>query len=148
MPRPAKPAAGDLIVASFGDALMAYAAEGMEFIRPRAVHTWDVNGAAGTGALVEAVLAVIPPNDPSILYAHIEIMVRDNSGGNNYAMSVRGDPTNIDGITYSTGTSSRGGAGGPFMCRLGGATNQSVWWLGTTGSTCWLTVLGYWRRVG
>lgn len=149
MPRPAKPAAGSPPTAAFAAELRAYASEAMEFVRvPSTGVVWDLNNSIGTGAYQELVLSRLPANDPRLAYASLLLLVR-GSAGDNYALTVRGpDPANGDGIAYSTGSSARGGAAGPFMVRVGGAENRSVWWVAAAGANCYITVLGYWRRVG
>jgi len=151
MARPAKPVAGTDITAGFGAELRSYASEAMEFIRvPADVVRWDVNDAAGTGSFIEVELTRLPANDPSILYAAVFAMNRTPTAGVNTNITLKRGATasGLDGLSYSFGTASRGGMGGPFMCRLGGTNGRSIWWNATSGSDNWITVVGYWRRVG
>jgi hypothetical protein len=129
--------------------LRSYASEALEFVRVQATGlTWDVSNVAGTGAFQELVLSRLPANDPRLVYASLLLLVRGGAG-ENFALSARGPLSgSADGIAYTTGSSARGGAGGPFMVRVGGAENRSIWWNAAAGANCYITVLGYWRRVG
>lgn len=151
MARPTKPVAGADITAAFGAELRAYAGEAMEFVRVSGGSTWDLNAVEGTGAFIELELTKLPVNaDGKIVYAVVGLMARALSAGGNIALQVRpsATATGLDGISYSTGTVARGGMGGPFMVRLGGANGRSVWWMAGANSNCWITTYGYWRLVG
>jgi hypothetical protein len=151
MARPAKPAVGDLIEASFASELRSYASEAMEFVRmQQTTWSWDLNGATGNGSAQELELLRLPANDDRIAYALVQVMVRGAAAGDNMSLSIKASATSasLDGVAYNTGTVGRGGASGPFMARLGGANKRSIWWNGSNGSTCWILLLGYWRRVG
>lgn len=151
-PRPAKPDAGDPVLASLGGELVAYAKEQMEFIRtPRGAYTYEIVNVTGNGAWQQLELPLLPANDPLVKYAVVIVVLRCGTTGDNASLSLAGQSSGAPAaaVTYNGPTAGRGGAGGPFLVPVGGTNGRSIWWLATaTVSRVWIASLGYWRRVG
>jgi hypothetical protein len=148
--RPVKPNAGDELLHGFAAELAAYAGESLVFERvPAGGLAWALENATGTGAFVELELTRLPADDPRTRFAVVLVICRGTTAGDNASIILAGQPAApFAAMSYNSGVANAGGAGGPFLVPVGGASRRSIWWQGTaTLSRNWIVPVGWWRTL-
>jgi hypothetical protein len=143
--RPTVPAAGDEVLASWASDLIDFIGAGWRYV-PIARVASSVQNASGLSGVQTAELTMLPANDPKVVAAAIELMVRTSDTATVTTSVLNWDGT-AAGMAYSTGVASRGGQGGVLKPTVGGVNNRQIKWQpGSAAAATYIWVVGYWVR--
>jgi hypothetical protein len=142
--RPAIPAAGDEVLASWAGDVIDFIGAGWRYVPIERATL--LNSATGLTAEQTLEVTAIPANDPNVVAAEIHIMVR-NSSESTTTMTVRHFSGGDALAGYSSGYTGRGGSSDTGPVLVGGVNNRQIKWLaGHTTATVWMYCAGYWVR--
>lgn len=143
--KPPPVVSGETVLTQWGVDMVDLTKSKMRFER-NSNTAWQVDNIPGWSgnALVE--LTQVPANNPNIIAAEVQVMIR-HSDGTNCTVSIKhynADPAAAipANIKYNTGTNIGGMTGG-VRVNVGGVNNRQIVWSGG-GTGHWLRVLGWW----
>lgn len=147
---PVAPEPGEPISSAWAIDLIETAARKLRHVS--VANTPVANGIDGQTVMQVLELTNLPANDPTIKYAEVAAMIRDNNGtGSQVIYLCHYDDESIAGPAYSSGMQNRGGENGPFVVRVGGVNNRQIKWYsseGGTGVDVWIYCGGYYVEEG
>jgi hypothetical protein len=146
LPAPTLPQPGDDLTVEWAEAVIAQGARGWRYVPvPRAYSTSpQVAGSAAPTGYTAVELTTLPVNDPRVVAASVDVLIRADSTADGWASVYDYDNTGA-GSAHLNGVSGRYAGSGPYIVMVGGVNNRQVKYRGNAATTLvWLSVVGYW----